>query len=172
MWAQPCNEPPHYFETILVTSTICISLWVSHLRAAPILNWRDGAKVIGGAIYDLVLFSLLWVVVGIPIAIFMPTYQCYTPRAKVSELILSASSIRAEIDKRVAQTQSLSGIGAGLHVELSRRTKGGFVTNDGVIIVASDDPPAVVIFQPTYFEGKVTWTCSGLPTKHMPVMCR
>ena len=172
LWAQPCNEPPYYFEIVLVTVTVCISLWLSHLRVAPILTWRGGVKVITGAIYDLTLFFLLWVVVSMPIAVAMPTYQCYTNRAKVSELILSAYTMRSAIERRAAQTQSLNGVGAGLRVELGRRTKGGLVTNDEIIIVASDDPPAVAILQPSFIEGKITWSCLGFPTKHMPGICR
>ena len=172
LWAQQCNEPPYYFEVILATSTICISLWVSHLRVAPLDSFGDGVKIIAGAIYDLILFVLLWVLIGLPIAVVMPTYQCYTPRAKVSEVIVSAYSIREQIESRAMQAQSLNGAGVGLHVELNHRTKSEFVTNDGIIIVASDDPPAVVILQPAIVEGKIKWKCSGFPATIMPASCR
>jgi len=139
---------------------------------APVLNWRGGVRVIAGATYDLILFLLLWILVGLPVAVFMPTYQCYTSRAKVSELVLAAASARPAIAERIVKAQSVSGVGAGIHVELNRRAKAEVVTNEGTIIVASDDPPAVVIFRPALVDGAVTWKCSGLPAKVMPVMCR
>lgn len=170
--AQPCNEPPYYFEIILVTVTVCIGLWLSHLRALPLLGWRGVMRVFTGALYDFVLFLFLFIAVSVPVAIVTPTYQCYTNRAKAGELILATASIRMEIEGRIDQRQSLESVGAGLHIKHEGRIKGGLITNDGVIVIAGDDPPAVVILQPTLIEGKVTWKCSGFPQKYMPMSCR
>lgn len=157
----PCRESPYYLETTLATATGCIALWASHLRASPVLTWRGVIGIIGGAIYDLVLLILLSALLST--SILVSTYDCHAPRAKVLELILSTAPLRSEINGRIAQGKSLSGVGAELQIEVAGRTKWGVVTNDGSIIIASEDPLAVVVLQPKLVSGEVSWKCSGFP---------
>lgn len=90
--SRPCKEPPFYLEAVFATFTVCVALWGAHLRAGPFQSWRTAVAVAAGSIYGLALLLLTVVVVGIPIAVFQPEYQCYTPRAKVSEIILAAGA--------------------------------------------------------------------------------
>ena len=171
-WSQACKEPPYYWEVLLACSTVCIALWTNHLRLAPLDGWRRMGAVAIGAIYDLASLTLFILLCGLPLAILMPEYQCYTPRAKVSELILASSSLRTEIGKRVLQNQSMSGVGLGLSVDLGGRVQWSVVTNDGQIVIASGDPPAVVAFTPSIADGKVVWKCVVVPNSVAPSMCR
>ena len=172
IWGESCREGPYNFEVALLTATICTALWINHIQVGPILQARAVARIAGGALYDLLSFALVLIVAAIPIVIFLPTYSCYTPRSKVSEIVLYASSFKTEITQRALKTKSLANVGIGMQVLPSRRVKGGMVTKDGVIIVTSEDPPAVVILTPDIQGGEIKWQCRGYPTKYMPAMCR
>ena len=157
-----------YPEVILGTVTSCVAIWVNHLRVGSIQSVYNVINIFSGVLYDLLVFFVVLVFLLYP----MGTVDCYTPKAKVSELIRATSQAQEEINKRISQHQSITAAGAGLQIELSGRVKEGFISNDGVIVVAGEDPPAVVIFQPTFASGVVTWKCSGLPKKHMPSSCQ
>lgn len=172
IFGQPCKEGPRYLEVALLSTTICIALWSSHFRMAPDSMASRFIKFILGALYDLGSLLLIVVVVGIPLAVITPTYQCYTNRAKISERLLYSSSLREQINERALQNNSLANVGAGLEVKPSGRTKGGLVMKDGVILVYGEDPPAVIVLMPTYENGAVTWKCTGFPLKYMPASCR
>jgi Tfp pilus assembly major pilin PilA len=165
----PCRESPFYFECGLTISTIYIALWVNHVRVAPIQRRSGVLQIVGGAIYDLLSFMLLLILITIPFAMIMPTYHCYTPRTKVAEMMVSTSPLRATIGERALAKNSLEDVGEGMKIVPSGRVKGGVVTRDGLIILASDEPPAVVIFTPEFQDSEVQWKCIGFPTKYMPL---
>jgi hypothetical protein len=146
-----------------------VALWVNHLRVGSVQSFYNVINVLAGALYDLLVFFLILLILVLPM---MSTTDCYTPRAKVTELLRAANNVHEDINKRISQHQSITAAGVGLQIELSGRVKEGFVSSDGVIVVAGEDPPAVVIFQPTFANGEVTWKCSGFPKKYMPPLCR
>jgi len=172
LFAQDCRETPLYPEVVLATATICITFWANHVRSDPTTGLRSVGRIIGFAIYDLISLAGLVFVLAIPLAIVIPHYDCYTPRAKVSEVILAASPIRNEINERFTHNRTLRDVGVGLQVTPSKRVAGGFVTTDGIIVLMSEDPPAVVVIQPQSVEGQITWKCRGSPLKIMPTLCR
>ena len=79
---------------------------------------------------------------------------------------------RAQISERVEQTHTLASAGAGITIAIEGRTKAAMVQDDGTIVVAGDDPTAVVMLQPALADGQVHWRCVGLPTNLMPGSCR
>lgn len=166
--ASGCSDSPQYASTIFLTALVCITLWVNHLAMGPLTKAIDYVTLVGYALYDLFALSVLFVLVSIP----FPHYSCYTSRAKVSELIVAASESRAVMTERYAQNRSLFDIGKGVSVEKSKRVKEAQVTSNGDIILASDDPPAIVLISPSVVEGQLTWKCRGTPNKHMPASCR
>lgn len=129
-------------------------------------------RVVLGGVYDLALLAVISLVVALPIALIMPAYQCYGDRHKVSELMISLSSLKVEIAERIELNQSVHDVGLGLGVAVEGRVKGGVVLKDGVIVAGGDDPPVVVILQPTITAGKVEWKCMGFPERHMIGPCR
>jgi len=151
-----------------LTGTVCILLWANHLTMAPISGTVGVLRLLGVVIYDLCVLSVLVVLLSIP----FPHYDGYTPRAKVSELILAASGMRTVIAERFDSNHTLANSGLGLKVDPTPRVKSSIVTADGAIVVAGDDPPAVVFLTPFVVEGKLTWKCSGVPEKLMPMVCR
>lgn len=170
--ANTCERQPSYYGIALLTATVCVVLWTNHLAIAPVGRFRDAVRLIGISLYDFFALVITSIFVSIPIWIFTPVYQCYTPRAKAAEVVLAASSYRSAISDRFEQTHSLRDIGNGIAVVPAGRVKKGLVTSDGVVVVASDDPSVVVFMTPEILDGKLNWRCSGWPQKIMPMMCR
>jgi hypothetical protein len=172
-FGQPCKTGPFYLECGLAISTICIALWANHIQFAPIQTKVGVLRVIGGAVYDLLSFAFLLILASFLFMFVMPVHQsCYTSRAKVSEMIIFASPLRAIIDERALAKNSLKNVGKEMQIVPSGRVKSGVISQDGLIILASDEPPAVVVFVPEFQDSKVHWQCIGVPAKYMPARCR
>jgi hypothetical protein len=169
MWStSPCKEESYYLEVLLATATITLSLWVSHLRNGPVNTWLGYAKVIGGAGYDLIMLLGCLLLIAIPLAIVTPAYQCYTPRAKVSEMLAYGAAARHEIDERIENGVSLKDAVTDMTIELSGSLAWGTVTSDGVIILAREDPVALIILEPSPRDKGV----KGFPNAIVPAECR
>ena len=151
----------------LGASTVCIAFWASHLRYRGNLP-----RIAGGALYDLLLLVALIVVIAVPLKMVMPLYSCSPPRAKVAEVIVYSQAYRKLIEEQAARQKSLKDVGAGIKVVPGGRVKGGYVSRDGVIILASDDPPVFVVLAPKLKDGAIIWTCSGMPARLLPGSCR
>lgn len=160
----PCAEGAKYFVVALLTATVCIALWSNHSQIGPTDNFKSIAKVMAGALYD-VLLLLLWL---FPIVLIVPTYDCYTPRAKVLELFALSQPLVTEIERLAKQHGSLSSAGTGLKVKPGKYLSGGIVSEDGTIIEISENPPAVIMLVPNYSNGIVIWKCTGFPKEYMP----
>lgn len=170
--AQPCKRGPYYVEYITIAVTVCLVLWSNHVARAPVQSARGAALVVGYATYDLVFILGFLLLASFPIAIFLPTYQCYTDRTRASEVLLMSSGMRTEIEARVAKFGTLEGVGRGMEFTPSGRARAGLVTNDGVIVVVGEDPPVVFMLSPTLTGGAVSWKCLGFPEKVAPMTCR
>lgn len=170
--AEPCKIGPFYLEAVAATVAVCLVVWANHVAAAPLLSAKAVATVVARSLYDVFGLFVLYIVASIPLAIFVPTYQCYTDRAKASEVLLAGSVLRPKIEAWVTEHGSLTGSGRGMSLAQDRRVRGGLVTNDGVIIIAGDDPPVVFILSPALVQGKVEWKCYGYPAKVAPASCR
>lgn len=164
-----CPPTPAYLATACLAATVCVVLWANHLAMAPINRARDAFRLLAIALYD--LFSLFALVILAFIPFSLSHTDCYSSRAKVSELILATANYRSQIGDRFESQKTLSNIGTGLQIELSRRVRSGTVTPDGIIVLASDDPPAVVLVSPQIESGKLIWKCSGVPKSLMPKSC-
>jgi len=145
-------------------------LWVNHLAIAPVQRAREALRLVGFAIYDLFSLSVLVVLASIPFSVLQT--ECYTPRNKVAELILSGSTYRTQIDERFDSQKTLDNIGKGIQVELTQRVRSGMVTSDGTIVLVSEDPVAIVILTPHVEQGQLIWKCSGSPKSVLPMPCR
>ena len=170
--AQPCKRGPYYVEYIAIAVTVCLALWSNHVARAPVQSAHGAALIVGRALYDFVLLVGLLLLVSFPIAIFLPAYQCYTDRARASEVLLMGSFMRAEIEARAAKLGTLTGAGRGLEITPTGRTRAELVANDGVIVVVGEDPPVVFMLSPTLSGGAVIWKCLGFPEKAVPMTCR
>ena len=120
-------------------------------------------------------------IIGILAAVALPAYQDYTVRAKVSELILAASSARTAIaEKLQADPSATASMGTGVTINVVGKVAGATVDDAGIIVVvgstasSSTGQAVTITVTPTAntSTGTITWSCSGTPAKYMPATCR
>lgn len=125
-------------------------------------------------------------IIGILAAVALPAYQDYTVRAKVSEIILAASTCRTAVTEAVQTGGSLPAGGAyGCESSgagpVSKYVQSVATGASGTITVTATSDPSLkgaasanVTLTPTIASGNVTgWTCNGsIPAKYLPSSCR
>ena len=147
--------------------------------------------------FTLIELMIVVAIIGILAAVALPAYQDYTKKAKMSEVILAASSCRTSITETVQTATALPGAGNwGCEVAAGSGTK--YVSTvttaaDGTITVtaqgfgdATIDAKTVVLkpFVDAAFATAVSapgtpisaWRCgkdgTTMPTKFLPGSCK
>lgn len=170
--AQSCRDGPRYAELAWILLSASFVVWANHLNESPIHSGLQLRRIVVGSLRDALLL-LVWIIVAsIPIVIFTPTYQCYTQRAKVSQVVLAASAVKGQVEENARAKGRLDEAGKGLRFQPSGRTVAGHVTKDGEVIAIGDDPPVVIVLSPMLVDGLVKWSCRGYPRTIVPLSCR
>lgn len=167
-----CGQRP---EGVLEAFLVCVvmaTLWVNHLAIAPVTGLSSFVHLIANTLLDLFRLCIAWLIVFIPLAIFLPAYQCYNDRAKVVEWLLAATEARSVIGQRIQNSGSLSRAGVGVQIDLGTSSATGWVMDNGQIVLFGTYPKAALVLAPTLADGAVAWTCQGMPERLVPAECR
>ena len=130
--------------------------------------------------FTLIELMIVVAIIGILAAVALPAYQDYTIRAKVSELILAASSAKTTLSEKFQTDPSNSLFGTGVTINVIGKIATALVDTQGTIVVtgaaASTSTGAAVTVTMTAtansVTGTMTWSCIGTPGKYLPASCR
>jgi type IV pilus assembly protein PilA len=130
--------------------------------------------------FTLIELMIVVAIIGILAAVALPAYQDYTIRAKVTELVLTASGFKTSIATKAQSDGTLASSGAGLTVSTGGRIAYGSVTNAGFIAVAGDagslGTAVTINLSPSFGAGgRIAWLCQAGNTdqwKYVPAECR
>src|SRR5947208_228315 len=90
--------------------------------------------------FTLIELMIVVAIIGILAAVALPAYQDYTVRAKVSELVVAASSFKTAISEFAESNHTLSSSGQGLTLSpyTGKLRAGSQISIDGVITTVGD----------------------------------
>ena len=127
--------------------------------------------------FTLIELMIVVAIIGILAAVALPAYQDYTVRAKVSEVVLAASSPKTTIAE-IAQTNGSMPASASI-ASLSSKYVASVGYASGVITATSRSLSSGVTgnitLTGTYSAttGQITWLCRGtIPAKYLPASCK
>jgi len=130
--------------------------------------------------FTLIELMIVVAIIGILAAVALPAYQDYTVRAKVSELILAASSARTCVTEAY---QSNGGsfpttLASDCSIAQVGKVASASVGSGSIEVAAVSSAVGAaltVVMTPSATGGTLTWTCSGSGTnvtKYLPQSCR
>ncbi len=126
--------------------------------------------------FTLIELMIVVAIIGILAAVALPAYRDYTVRAKVSEVVLAASSGKTSVSEYVNTSGALPPSSFTIENQSSKYVSG--VTWDGSKIVAtatgdSNITGSTIELSGAVSGGQVTWTCAGsINQKYRPSSCK
>ena len=128
--------------------------------------------------FTLIELMIVVAIIGILAAVALPAYQDYTVRAKVTEVILAASSGKTPVTEFAQSNGALPGNGSVTFTTTSKYVSG--VVWNGTAIVATATAAeakisgATITLTPTFASGAITgWACAGtIDAKYRPGSCK
>ena len=138
--------------------------------------------------FTLIELMIVVAIIGILAAVALPAYQDYTTRAKVSELILAASSGRTALSEAYATNGSFPDDTSSADyvtnasskyvksVVYTEENSKAIITVTGTAELGAGvtDPTIKLTGEGNSATGTVRWTCSAgtLPAKYLPASCK
>ena len=135
--------------------------------------------------FTLIELMIVVAIIGILAAIALPAYQDYTTRAKVSEVMLAASSARTAVSEYASsfnamppndysiETQASVYVASVAYAMGSDNTEGTITATARGFNNTDVDTRTITLGGSLQDNGQVVWTCGGtIPSKFRPSTCR
>jgi type IV pilus assembly protein PilA len=139
--------------------------------------------------FTLIELMIVVAIIGILAAVALPAYQDYTVKAKVSEVILAASSAKTAIAEAAQVNSAMPDDGASFVVDTQASKFVSSVVytqtnaSEGVITVTGATEAKIagktlIMTGVLKDNGQVVWTCSapaaptGIDSKYLPASCK
>lgn len=122
--------------------------------------------------FTLIELMIVVAIIGILAAVALPAYQSYTEKARFSEVVLAASSVRSAIDvcfqtrgnNNLANCDTYAKIGAvQADAEAGGEVASVAITASTAVVTAtgSDGSASTYILTPTISSNSLTWAQTG-----------
>jgi type IV pilus assembly protein PilA len=130
--------------------------------------------------FTLIELMIVVAIIGILAAVALPAYQDYTVRAKVSELMLAASTARTCVTEAFQSTGGrIPGtIATDCSIAPVGKIASATVNNSGATVIGNSlsvggaSAVSITMSISGSVGGTLQWVCSGSPTKYVPASCR
>ena len=131
--------------------------------------------------FTLIELMIVVAIIGILAAVALPAYKDYTVRAKVTELILAASSGKTEVAEFYQTNGAFPAAASLVLTTAATDYVASTVQNNGVITVTATAKEAAISGKTITLtpvaaagtSGVLTWTCGGtVDTNFRPASCK
>lgn len=127
--------------------------------------------------FTLIELMIVVAIIGILAAVALPAYQDYTVRAKVSEVMLAASSAKTAVSEAASTLNALPADGSVTIQSQTSKYVSGVAYAGGIITASATGDSAItgstITMTGTFASGQVTWVCGGtIAAKYRPASCK